>query len=710
MASLIVGAIAGAALYNIISNALKPSTSQTINNINKIIQDSIMSSIQQSQDTSSFSQQLNATCDADVIADAQDSYNQCIARFIQSVPSGITLKITTTNPEKSDADGEYELWDYDGEHTIKLTENTHFSTNNIWINKAKTFYIFWDEKSNFWVLSSGDGTKYNKKCTPPEITNNKWSDSAKKYCSENDNKNLCEINKIIPKCDEGWKWGDNEKKNSDDDQHDNDNDGWITLGDGNYCPTTSCYNKDTDKCKLPNDSVAICDSDYRPGNNDLSPSGGPPDMNFLDGRVVVKTKTKQQYFCPKTSCHEKGECKPNDSKCQDEKKTDISVDGKPKTCEQLGSLNKCTDDELGEKVRKVCPLTCGVCSELLCAKGSGGEASCKRIGKKLCKDNKNKECPKDASYCKWLAGTMCVQSKVRRCQYGMSTTSEYSKLFNDTINNRPRPGLNSGLNVIYEPSNISAVPKFSIDEINDVCSVFGDICYVKNVSLKLAVNADTIKRQQNDIISKTTTKLKNDLKQYDKNSGTKQIIETINTQTNTSVVNIINTINKNRVFKQELKLTNVNADIISIKSTGNIIEKELLTNRNLQNSIASISNMITQTSLNTDTLYKNTLLIITFLLVASTIVSLIMILHRSKDLADFLHTIMPYLVFMGFAIVILVVHILAKPRYVTYVDGRDKDDKDLPRKIDKDKLIKYLTAYYSVIGLIIFAVFKFYIT
>jgi len=719
MASLIVAAVGGAALYNIFSNAFKPSTSQTINNINKIITDSIMSSIQQSQDTSSFSQQLNATCDADVIMNAQHSYNQCVARFVQSVPSGITLKITTPEDAKDKVvetnngakpDGEYELWTYDGENTIKPAKNTYFSVNNIWINKAKNFFIYWDENltvapNGRWVLSGGDGTKYNKQCKPPDIINNNktWSTSVIDYCGNFDggSKKLCERNKITPTCDDGWKGGNDEKKNSNIDQHD---DGWVTLDGANYCPITSCYHAQTDKCKLPTDSAAICDSDYSQGNNELyqflfDAPGANDGWSYAHGNLV----------CPKTSCHQNNECKPKQiDGCQDKKRPVFKRGlNSPVSCDMIGELGLCDNTRSSILPSKVCPVTCGVCTKIpnifkLCEQGVD-EASCTNIGEKLCTD-KNKECPKDASYCEWVSVSSCAKSKDRHCQYGNSITSGYSKiLLGDNINNRPRPGLNSGFIVEYEPSIVSARPNISIDDVNGACSVFGDICYVKNVSLKLAVNVDNIKRQQADITSKTATKLANDLKQYDTNSGTNQIIDLINTETQVSVVKIVSKIHKNRVFSQALNLTNVSANIMSMKSTGNIVENELLTNTTLQDNITSISNMIAQTSLNTNNLYKNTLLIITFLLTASTIVSVIMTLHRSKDLADFLHTMTPYFIFTGVAVVILVVHILAKPAYVTY-----SDDKGI-KQLDKDKLIKYLTVYYSVIGLIIFAVFKFYI-
>ena len=236
-------------------------------------------------------------------------------------------------------------------------------------------------------------------------------------------------------------------------------------------------------------------------------------------------------------------------------------------------------------------------------------------------------------------------------------------------------------------------------DIAKICSVYTDLCKMNNINMNLAVNIKDISTQKVSVEQEVQSTLSNDLQQYN-SAGTNQYIKNITKIVNENVTNIIDKLQTSDITQQTITLNNVSANLISLDSSIQLIHDQLSNISSLQANISDVANIITQTSESSDNTYTIALIIIGILLFIAIMISLIMTMKRSQGIGDFFRQIAPYIVFVVIASLVLVIHLLVKPKYVTYVNTNGKT------YISVQKLVPYLLLYYTILGIIIYVVTK----
>ena len=234
-------------------------------------------------------------------------------------------------------------------------------------------------------------------------------------------------------------------------------------------------------------------------------------------------------------------------------------------------------------------------------------------------------------------------------------------------------------------------------DLSEACSPFANLCSMTDISLSSSINIADSSISDTNVEKQINTNINNYLQQYNKGGSTDQLIKNINKQSVKNISNILEQLKNSSRVTQTIKLNNFSAKFISLKNSITIITNVLQSDNELQKSISDVSNIITQTSENTDNSYlMNLYIIIGIALVISVILKVTMMMSNSKDYKDFFKKFIPYIGFIIISAIVLGIHLLLKPSYITYtnIDGK--------KYIDNKKFGIFMSVYIGIIFLIFY--------
>ena len=234
-------------------------------------------------------------------------------------------------------------------------------------------------------------------------------------------------------------------------------------------------------------------------------------------------------------------------------------------------------------------------------------------------------------------------------------------------------------------------------DLSEACSPFANLCSMTDISLSSSINIADSSISDANVEQQINTNINNYLQQYNKGGSTDQLIKNINKQSVKNISNILEQLKNSSRVTQTIKLNNFSAKFISLKNSITIITNVLQSDNELQKSISDVSNIITQTSENTDNSYlMNLYIIIGIALVISVILKVTMMMSNSKDYKDFFKKFIPYIGFIIISAIVLGIHLLLKPSYITYtnIDGK--------KYIDNKKFGIFMSVYIGIIFLIFY--------
>lgn len=234
-------------------------------------------------------------------------------------------------------------------------------------------------------------------------------------------------------------------------------------------------------------------------------------------------------------------------------------------------------------------------------------------------------------------------------------------------------------------------------DLSEACSPFANLCSMTDISLSSSINIADSSISDTNVEKQINTNINNYLQQYNKGGSTDQLIKNINKQSVKNISNILEQLKNSSRVTQTIKLNNFSAKFISLKNSITIITNVLQSDNDLQKSISDVSNIITQTSENTDNSYlMNLYIIIGIALVISVILKVTMMMSNSKDYKDFFKKFLPYIGFIIISAIVLGIHLLLKPSYITYtnIDGK--------KYIDNKKFGIFMSVYIGIIFLIFY--------
>ena len=234
-------------------------------------------------------------------------------------------------------------------------------------------------------------------------------------------------------------------------------------------------------------------------------------------------------------------------------------------------------------------------------------------------------------------------------------------------------------------------------DLSEACSPFANLCSMTDISLSSSINIADSSISDANVEQQINTNINNYLQQYNKGGSTDQLIKNINNQSVKNISNILEQLKNSSRVTQTIKLNNFSAKFISLKNSITIITNVLQSDNELQKSISDVSNIITQTSDNSDNSYlMNLYIIIGIALVISVILKVTMMMSNSKDYKDFFKKFIPYIGFIIISAIVLGIHLLLKPSYITYtnIDGK--------KYIDNKKFGIFMSVYIGIIFLIFY--------
>ena len=234
-------------------------------------------------------------------------------------------------------------------------------------------------------------------------------------------------------------------------------------------------------------------------------------------------------------------------------------------------------------------------------------------------------------------------------------------------------------------------------DLSEACSPFSNLCSMTDISLSSSINIADSSISDANVEQQINTNINNYLQQYNKGGSTDQLIKNINKQSVKNISNILEQLKNSSRVTQTIKLNNFSAKFISLKNSITIITNVLQSDNDLQKSISDVSNIITQTSDNSDNSYlMNLYIIIGIALVISVILKVTMMMSNSKDYKDFFKKFIPYIGFIIISAIVLGIHLLLKPSYITYtnIDGK--------KYIDNKKFGIFMSVYIGIIFLIFY--------
>lgn len=243
---------------------------------------------------------------------------------------------------------------------------------------------------------------------------------------------------------------------------------------------------------------------------------------------------------------------------------------------------------------------------------------------------------------------------------------------------------------------ITDSPKnYSVEDTLDICSSFNSICSMTDVNLSSVINIDTINIQDSSVKKTINNNVNNSLSQLSSGKeDTDAIISSVSKQVNESLSTILSSLKQQKETIQTVNVNNYSINCLSLDNSVNIISKAIQSDKQLSTQIANLSNIISQYSVDSSALYKNMLYISGVFLFCFCLISIIMILKRSKSNYDFWTKALPYIIWLIFCATVTLIIIEAKPSFV--MDEKNKDN------FDYKKLVIWLVlVFYIAIALII---------
>lgn len=260
--------------------------------------------------------------------------------------------------------------------------------------------------------------------------------------------------------------------------------------------------------------------------------------------------------------------------------------------------------------------------------------------------------------------------------------------------------IKSYVSCVTDPEGKSS--QLSADTIHNQCnSLWSGFCNMNKVNLSSNINVTNISNQMSQTTQEVENTIKNTLSQMAGSSSSQLISQNSNIITNVSS-SITQKLAQQATQKNTINLFNVKASYISMDSTQDIVSIIIQENKQMQSIINSISTTITQTDMNSTSLYKNIFILIIVLIILYVLMSIIMTLKHSDSVSDFFYKILPTFIWFLLCVVTTALHILVPPSYVIYID------KKAEKKTSTPYLVLYLSLYYIGFAIVVFTSFGVY--
>lgn len=243
-------------------------------------------------------------------------------------------------------------------------------------------------------------------------------------------------------------------------------------------------------------------------------------------------------------------------------------------------------------------------------------------------------------------------------------------------------------------SDNSKYPKFTDDNVLDICSTYTSMCKMNNIDMNSVLNVTGLTEATEEIKQKTKNAVSNTLSQYG-GDGTDKYINSISDSMDIITDSIVSNLNTTNNIRQEINLNAVSGSFISIDTSLNVINNILQSNNTFQDNISKISTIITQTNDNQNNIWISVLIMLGIIVMSIIMIYIIMTLKRSSDVYDFFRRMMPVFIWVILSTVVTIIHILFKPGYVSFID------KDNIKQLNKNKLFFVLLGYYISFYIII---------
>ena len=241
-----------------------------------------------------------------------------------------------------------------------------------------------------------------------------------------------------------------------------------------------------------------------------------------------------------------------------------------------------------------------------------------------------------------------------------------------------------------------------VDSVYKLCNnLWSNFCNMNKINLTSNINVSNISQQQATTKQEVENTIKNTLSQMAGSSSSQSVSQNSNVISNLSN-NIVQVLAQQSNTKTQINLFNVTASYISVSQSQDLILKVIEQDEQIQSVINNISTTITQSDMNSNSLYKNILILIIILVILYVLMSIIMTLKHSDSVSDFFYKILPTFIWFLLCVITTILHILVPPKYVTYTD------KDNNKKISIPYLILYLSLYYIGSAIIVFTSFGVY--
>jgi hypothetical protein len=277
---------------------------------------------------------------------------------------------------------------------------------------------------------------------------------------------------------------------------------------------------------------------------------------------------------------------------------------------------------------------------------------------------------------------------------------------NQSLTGKCDPDIIELMSIEYNKCIFDSVVEKDFDSIKDdiveICSPIISTCKMNNITMNTVVNIRNIQSNLENLKNDIKKTIDNSLNQYS-NESTKDEISNLVSLINDNVSNIISDLVEKTKNTQIITLNNVNAQLLSVSNTSNIISSQLKSLKTINDSVTNISNIISQTSDTTNTIFNTAFYLIIIIITCGIIISLISVLQRSDGLKDFFVRISPYLIFVILSSVILATILITKPSYIYFKDNTGK------MILNKIKLAEYFTLYLVILAIIIYSIYNIYI-
>ena len=237
-------------------------------------------------------------------------------------------------------------------------------------------------------------------------------------------------------------------------------------------------------------------------------------------------------------------------------------------------------------------------------------------------------------------------------------------------------------------------------EALSLCNIlWSSFCKMNKVNLSTNLNFTNLSKQSSITTQAIQNSINNTLTQFGGDDSS-QYIDQKSDIINTLSANIYQSLSATANANDTIDLFNVSAKYITLQSSISICINQIENNQNFQSIVNDISTNITQSDINSSSLYKNIIFIVIIIIISYLLITLIMTLKRSSSIKDFLYTMLPYFIWFILALITTLLHILVPPKYVTYTDLKNN------KHISQQYLALYLGIYYLSFAIIIFIIFK----